>query len=120
MQRCTALGARFGEHERAVGKIEGGQALAARQLGVPRGRQCSRPAIIKCNTSQRSPSTPMAMRLPMRRSSRDDAALHIGEGGLRGTKQKRTGQSHALNGLRDDARFQCAEVGGDVRQFGHE
>lgn len=37
---------------------------------APGGRQCRRPAIIKCSTSQRSPSTPMAIRLPIRRSSR--------------------------------------------------
>src|SRR5581483_10538626 len=31
--------------------------------------QCSRPAIMRCNASQRSPSTPIAMRLPTRLTS---------------------------------------------------
>ena len=34
------------------------------------GRQCRRPAIMRWSTSQRSPSSPMAMRLPIRRRSR--------------------------------------------------
>ncbi len=34
------------------------------------GRQCKRPAIIKCTTSQRAPSSPIAIRLPIRRNSR--------------------------------------------------
>src|SRR5258706_5803609 len=37
---------------------------------APGSRQCNRPAIIKCSTNQRSPSTPMAIRLPIRRNSR--------------------------------------------------
>ncbi len=37
---------------------------------APGARQCKRPAIIKCSTSQRSPSTPIAIRFPIRRNSR--------------------------------------------------
>src|SRR5712664_2975461 len=37
---------------------------------APGSRQCNRPAIIRCSTSQRSPSTPMAIRFPIRRNSR--------------------------------------------------
>ena len=47
----------------------------ARPSFAPGGRQCSRPAIIRWSTSQRSPSRPIAMRLPMRRSSRTTPAL---------------------------------------------
>ena len=44
--------------------------LPAQLYLAPRCRQCTRPVIIKCNTGQRSPSTPMAIPLPIRRSSR--------------------------------------------------
>jgi hypothetical protein len=48
-----------------------------------------------------------------------DAAFHIRNGGFRGSKQKGTRQSHSLNRLSDDARFECSDVGGDIRQFRH-
>jgi hypothetical protein len=49
----------------------------------------------------------------------DDAALHIRYWGLRRSKQKRACQSHSFDRLRDDARFECSDVGGDIRQFRH-
>ena len=37
---------------------------------APAARQCNRPAIIKCNTSHKSPSTPIAIRFPIRPTPR--------------------------------------------------
>ena len=37
---------------------------------APAAFQCNRPAIIRCNTSHKSPSTPIAIRFPIRRTPR--------------------------------------------------
>ena len=47
------------------------------------------------------------------------AALDVSDRGLRRAKQKGAGHTHMLEGLAYDARFERANVGGDVRQFGH-
>ena len=39
MQGCAALGAGFGEDERAGGKVEGGEVVSSAELCAPRGRQ---------------------------------------------------------------------------------
>jgi hypothetical protein len=38
---------------------------------------------------------------------------------LHGAKQKRAGKAHSIDRLRDDARFECSDVGGDIRQLRH-
>jgi hypothetical protein len=48
-----------------------------------------------------------------------NAALHIRNWRLRGSKQKRARQSHALDRLPDDAWFERTDVCGDIRQFWH-
>ena len=87
---------------------------------APGGRQCKRPAIIRCSTSQRSPSTPIAIRLPIRRNSRTMRPSTLGNWRLHGSKQKGARQPHSLERLANDAWFECADVGGDVRQFRHD
>jgi hypothetical protein len=47
----AALGAGFGEDERAVGKVEGGEVVAASEFGTE-GAPWRRPAIMRCRTSQ--------------------------------------------------------------------
>jgi len=69
VQGSATLGARLGKDQRAVRKIEGCEIVATREL-TPAVRQCSRPAIIRWMTSQRSSSKPMATRLPTRRRLR--------------------------------------------------
>src|SRR6267143_6483966 len=49
----------------------------------------------------------------------DWATLDVGNWRLRGSKQKKTGQANALDWLREDARLECGDVGGDVREFRH-
>src|SRR5882757_7732160 len=48
------------------------------------------------------------------------SGLDVGNWRLRGSKQKKTGQAHALDWLRENARLECGDVGGDVGKFRHE
>jgi hypothetical protein len=48
-----------------------------------------------------------------------DTALRIGEWRLGGSKQERARHSNALKRLREDAWFECSDVGSDIRQFRH-
>ena len=73
---------------------------------APAGFQCRRPAIIRCSTSQRSPSRPIAMRFPTRRNSRTTLPPGFGERRRRGSKKKRAGQPDAFERQSDHARFQ--------------
>ena len=57
VQRRALLRARLGQQQRAVREIERREPDLARH-GVPRSRQCSRPAIIRCKTRNSSPSSP--------------------------------------------------------------
>src|SRR5712671_168982 len=50
----------------------------------------------------------------------DGATFDVRDWRLRGSKQKKTGQAHALDWLREDARLECGDVGGDVGKFRHE
>src|SRR6267378_5564806 len=50
----------------------------------------------------------------------DWATLDVGNWRLRGSKQKKTGQAHTLDWLREDARLECGDVGGEVGKFRHE
>ena len=118
-QRCAVLGAGFGEHERASGKIEGRQTLAASQL-------CLRQAASAAGR-QSSSAAPARDRLPLQsRCACRFAAVraprvppHLVTGRLHGAKQKRARQPHSLDRLPDDAWFKRGDVGGDVRQFRH-
>src|SRR5713101_4596486 len=118
MQRCAVLCAGFGKHERAAGKIEGCQTLAARQLCV------WRPPVQPASNHQVQHQPEIAL-YSNRNSLADspqlahDAALHIRNRGLRGSKQKGARQPHSIDRLCDDARFECKDVGGDIRQFRH-
>jgi hypothetical protein len=48
------------------------------------------------------------------------AALEILNRGLHSAKQKRARNSYPLERLTDDARLECADVSGDIREFRHE
>ena len=82
--------------------------------------QCRRPAIMRCSTRYRSPSSPMTIRLPRRLKpgTRFPSALAIGGTAVRsrnGLSRRTLSQARALNALRQ--RF---EVDRDVGQLGHE
>ena len=98
------------------------------------GRQCKRPAIMRWITSQSSPgspttglcrwggrssSTPMAMRLPMRRSSRTVRPSTAVMGGSAVRRTKTLCRRNALQRLTEDARLERGEICGDVGQFRH-
>ena len=90
----------------ALGEVERGEVLRPASF-APGGRQCSRPAIIRCSTSQRSPSSPMAMRLPMRRISRTVRPSASASGGSDGAKQEGACEAYAFERLADDARIRA-------------
>src|SRR5258708_40003 len=118
MQRCTALGAGFGKHERTAVKIESRQILPSRQL-------CPwRPPVQPASNHQVQHQPEVAVYAdgdPLSDPSQfaHGAALHIRNWRLYGSKQKRARESNSLDRLPHDARFEGADVGGDVRQFGH-
>ena len=85
---------------------------------APGARQCSRPAIMRCSTSHRSPSRPMAMRLPTRLSSRTRRPFASERGGSAVRSRKGLVRRTPSDGPHD-ARFERGEVGGDIRQLGH-
>ena len=95
-------------------------ASAARRLrALPAAYQCRRPAIIRCSTSQSSPSTPIAIRLPSLRTSRTTRpASSCGDGAK---LRSRNGFAIVTRSRRwpDDARRDGVDVDGDVGQLGH-
>jgi len=46
-------------------------------------------------------------------------AFHTRERRLYGSKQKRARQSHSVDRLPHNAWFECADIGGDIRQLRH-
>jgi RNA polymerase sigma-70 factor (ECF subfamily) len=118
IQRCTALCAGFGKHKRTAGKIERRQILPARQF-------CSRrPPVQPASNHQVQHQPEVAIHadgdsLADSPQFAHDAALHIGNWRLYGSKQKSARESNSLDRLADDAWFEGADVGGDIRQFWH-
>ena len=74
---------------------------------------------MRCSTSHRPPSSPMARRLPTRRSSRTVRPRAASSGGV--TVRSRNGEASCTCSSRaaDDPRLQRLEVDGQVRQLGH-
>src|SRR5438552_19202570 len=103
MQRCAVLCAGFGQNERAVGKIEGCQTVAARQL-------CpwQPPVQPACNHQvQHQPKIAFYSNRDALADSpqfADDATLDTSNWWLCGSKQKRTRKLHSNERLRDDTR----------------
>ena len=81
--------------------------------------QCSRPAIIRCSTSHRSPSSPMAIRLPMRLSSRTRFPSADAQRRLERPQQEWTVDANRSQHLADDPPLERLDVDGDVGQLGH-
>src|SRR5450631_809173 len=98
------LGASFGEHKRAMGKIESGQTPAASQL-------CTRRPPVQTTSNHQVQHQPEIAFYADGNSLADSpqlahyAALHARDWRLRGAQQKGACQSHVLNGLPDDAGF---------------
>jgi hypothetical protein len=118
MQRCAALRAGFGKHERTVGKIEGCQTLPARQFRPWRppvqpasNHQVQHQPEVAIHTDGDSLADPSQFA--------HGAALGFRNWWLYGSKQKRARQSNALDRLGNDAGFEGTDVGGDIRQFWH-
>src|SRR6266478_1785264 len=118
MQRCAVLCPGFAKHEGAAGKIERGQTVAAREFCLwrapvePAGNHQvqNEPEVASCCDRDSLADSP---------EFAHDTALRICEWRLRGSKQERARQSNAFKRLREDAWFECSDVGGDIRQFRH-
>src|SRR6266568_3961271 len=106
--------ARFCEPASVQRRVPAGKSNAARPRGgeilARRARQCSRPAIIRCRTSQRPSSRPMQMRFPnlCRRVTFFPAAV-----------LKRAHDAHAFERLAENTRLERLDIDNDVRQFRH-
>ena len=118
MQGRTALCTGFGEHKRAIGKIERGEILPARQLRFARAPvqaardhqvQYQPEAAIDANGDSLADSPQFAHR----------AAVRTCLWWQHGAKQKRARESNPFDRLADDSGFKRGEIGGDVRQLGH-
>src|SRR5258707_1357935 len=101
IQRCSVLCTGFGKHERTAGKIESRQTPAAREL-----RSWDLP--VQAAGNHQVQHQPEIAFYSNRDSLADspqfahDAALHMCKWWLCGPQQKRTGQAHSLDRLRDD------------------
>src|SRR5712664_1604940 len=101
IQRCSVLCTGFGKHERTAGKIESRQTPAARELRSwdlpvqPAGNHQvqHQPEIAFYSNRDSLADAPQFAH---------DAALHMCKWWLCGPQQKRTGQAHSLDRLRDD------------------
>ena len=68
--------------------------------------------------SQMSPSTPMAIRLPMRRSART-MAIGTRQGRIDSAQEEYGGEAHLFERLVENARLERRDVSRDVGEFRH-
>jgi hypothetical protein len=118
IQGCAVLRPGFGKYERAAGKIECGQAVAARQLCL------WRPPVQPARNHQVQDEPKIAFHsngdsLADSPQFAHNSAFDLRKGRLGGAKQKGAGESNSFERLRKDASFECSDVGGDIRQLGH-
>ncbi len=119
VQRRAPLAAGFGEIERAVVELERRERVARLPCVAPASRQCRRPAIIRCRTRKRSPSSPMTMRLPSRRRLVHAPAGRVRDRRHGGAQQERVLQAHAVQDAAFDARLETLAIDLDVGQLWH-
>ena len=84
------------------------------------GRQCRRPAIMRCSTSQQIVFDADGNAFADSAQFADDAPFDGRERRLGGAQQERTRNADARERLSNHASTQRAKVGFDVGQFGHE
>ena len=117
VQRGAALASGFGEHQRAVGKIERGEVVAAAELRA-RGPPVQAPGdhqvkhepevVVEADGDALADAAQLA---DVRPSTSATAAGRA--------QQKGAGDANMLERLADDALFERVDVGGDVGQLRH-
>ena len=119
MERSAALGAGFGEHERAVREVEGRETITAGKPDVLRA-----PMQAACDHQvENEPEVaidPDGDALADAAQFAHSAALEVLERGLHGSKEKRAREANAFEELVEDTHLECGEVGGDIREFRHD
>src|ERR1700741_1157760 len=109
---------RFGERERAAGKIESCEA-------APAGKLCPSRLPMQAPGDHQMQNEPEIAfyadgdALADAAKFADDFAFDIADGRLCSSKQKRARQAHAFERLADDSRFQRGEVRRDVWKLRH-
>ena len=120
VQRRAPLAAGLSQHQRAGWKIEERAAHCGRRAWPAAASSAAGRRSSGAAPARDRPSTPIAMRLPMRRSSRgrvlpSTAAMRR----VHRAQRKDAGEPHLLERLAEDARLERGDVGGDVGQFRH-
>ena len=118
VQRGAAFGAGFGQHQRAVGEIERGEVVAAAEF---------RPAAAPVQPAgdhemQHQPQIAIEAdgdALADSAQFAHDATFDRGERRIGGAQQEDVRYANALERLADDARFERAEVSGNVGKLRH-
>ena len=108
----------FGEYERAVGEVEGGEVLSAADLGAtrtpveaPSDHQVQDEPEVALKSDSDALADPHELA--------DSAPFDRGNGRIGGAEQERSGDTNLLDWVADDARLEGAQVRGDVGEFGH-
>ena len=123
MQRGAALGAGFGEGERAVRKVEGGEVVAAAELGAfgvgfevapveaagDHEMEDEEEVVVEAEDDALADAAERA----------DGAAFDGLDAWDGGAKKEGRGDAEVFERLADDAGLQRGEVGGDVGELGH-
>ena len=86
---------------------------------APGSRQCSRPAIIRCSTSQSSSLRGRARCACRAGAARAPAGRGAADRRVDRAQQERAGEPHALERLAQDAPLERLDVDRDVGQLGH-
>ncbi len=110
----SAFGSGFGEDERAVGEVEGGEVVSASEF-------CAGGFPVEAAGDHEMEDEPVAVveadgnALSDTAKFCDGVAFDTGDRRLRGAKEEGAGDSDLLEGLADKALFECADVCRDVR-----
>jgi hypothetical protein len=119
MEGGAALGAGFGEDQRACREIEGGE-------GVSSGELCLRRAPVETAGDHEMENQPEVAfdadgdALADAAEGEDGLAFDAGKGRIDGAEEEDGAQAYAVEGLRKNKGLESGDVGGDVGEFRHE
>jgi hypothetical protein len=118
IKRGSALGAGFGEDERAIGEVEGGKVVAASEFGPER-------APVETAGDHEMEDEPEAVvelkydSLADTVEGADGVVFYLFDARLDGAKEEWAGDAKVSEWLAQDAWREGGEVGGDVGEFRH-
>lgn len=123
MQRGALLGPGFGPEQGTVGKIKGCKTARRRNLGAA-GLRPERIPMKTASDHQMKDQPKIAFEADADALSDAVELQHLFAGGFRkgrhcGAQEKGADNANAFECLAENARFECFDVNGDVREFGH-